>query len=182
LVYEGGIGGTAHRDFLDLFTELARGGVQLHVYPARHDSQLADWFQRQTNLHYHQPVSPKEIMREMSRYDAGVIPFNLAKGNKRFLDSTIANKLFEYLAAGLPVVASDLKSYRDYFAANPVGFTFAGARDILDNLGRLAEISAGADLTRYGLTYEGEISRMVGFYREVLAGSAAQARSVASPA
>lgn len=168
LVYEGGIGGNAHRDFTSLFVELAQAGLHIHIYPTGHDPRLAEFFAAHATIHYHQPLSPKDILEAMTQYDVGIIPFNLEKGNRRFLDSTIANKLHEYLAAGLPVMASDLKSYRDYFAENPVGFTFRQASDILAGLSGLLAMARATDLTTQARTYEGEVSRLEEFYYQVL--------------
>ena len=168
LVYEGGIGGNAHRDFSQLFRELDRRGIYVHIYPPADNPQLSQHFQDCPHVQVHPTVSPKEIIREMSQYDYGIIPFNLEKGNKRFLDSTIANKLFEYLAAGLPVVTSDLQSYRDFFEQNPVGFTFKDAQDIEDGLERLAHLARTLDFNQYLRTYEGEITRLEEFYLQIL--------------
>jgi glycosyltransferase involved in cell wall biosynthesis len=168
MVYEGGLGGNAHRDFSELFVQLARGGLVLHIHPTSHDPALAEFFGRVPNVHYYHPISPREIMTQLTRYDVGIIPFNLAKGNRRFLDSTVANKLFEYLAAGLPVVASDLQSYRDYFAANPVGFTYSDARDLLERLPGLLAATRGQDLSAHARTYESEIHRLEEFYFSLL--------------
>lgn len=168
IVYEGGIGGNAHRNFLELFSNLSQAGIHIHIYPTRYDEQLAALFGQNGRIHYYQPLSPKKIMEEMTQYDIGIIPFNLATGNRRFLDSTIANKLYEYLAAGLPVVASDLVSYREYFSENPVGFTFNEASDIIAGLDNLRHISSSTDLRQYCKTYEGEIHEMESFYLEVL--------------
>jgi glycosyltransferase involved in cell wall biosynthesis len=170
IVYEGGMGGPAHRDFIQLFLDLAGRGIQVHMYPARFDQRLADFFASVPNTHYQAPVSPHEIMEVMTQYDVGIIPFNLEKGNKRFLDSTIANKLFEYLAAGLPVVASPLRSYTDYFAQTPVGRTFQNADDLVAGLPELLKLSRDRDLRTYARTYEDEIGRLEAFYQQIIQG------------
>lgn len=168
LVYEGGMGGNSHRDFIDLFHALASAGLVVHMYPTRHDPDLALRLGAIPNLRYHQPLSPRQIMEEMTQYDFGIIPFNLVKGNRRFLDSTMANKLYEYLAAGLPVVASDLQTYREYFAEHPVGFTFTSASDIIQGLPRLRTMAREVILADHVRTYEGEITRLEEFYHQVI--------------
>ncbi len=169
IVYEGGIGGNGHRDFISLFVNLSQNGVHVHIYPVHFDPAMAQAFQQIANIHYHEPVSPKEVMEQMTQYDMGIIPFNIVKGNKKFLDSTIANKLFEYLAAGLPVFASPLQSYLDYFSENPVGKVFHDAGEILDSLDEMRRIAQATDLQAYARTYEGEVDRLDRFYRQVIA-------------
>lgn len=181
LVYEGGIGLEGHRDFSELFIELAQGGVVIHIYPAGFNPKVAQVFAGHPDIHYNQPLSPKQIMEEMTRFDAGIIPFNLQKGNKRFLDSTIANKLFEYLAAGLPVAASPLQSYVDYFRDNPVGLTFNNARDLLSSLDRLKEIAAATDFSRQVFTHESRVAKLEEFYYQVIDRTRSKARLHAVP-
>jgi phenylacetate-coenzyme A ligase PaaK-like adenylate-forming protein/Flp pilus assembly protein TadD/glycosyltransferase involved in cell wall biosynthesis len=168
IVYEGGIGGNGHRDFSSLFVDLANQGIYIHIYPTFYNKDIAQHFSTFEKIHYNTPLSPKEIIEQMTQYDFGIIPFNLEKGNKRFLDSTIANKLFEYLAAGLPVIASPLETYIDYFKKTPVGITFENIQDIIENIPRLKEIAEKTDFSKQIFTYEGEIGRFEQFYREIM--------------
>jgi len=168
IVYEGGIGGNGHRDFFSLFVELAKLGNHIHIYPTFYDTEIARYFSEFPNIHYNNPLSPKHIIEAMSQFDFGIIPFNLEKGNKRFLDSTIANKLFEYLAAGLPVLASPLRSYIDYFSKNPVGITFQDEKDIIENIPRLKKIAESTDFSRQVFTYEKQVAELEHFYRHAM--------------
>ena len=168
MVYEGGIGGNTHRDFRSLFVDLAKKGIHIHIYPTFFNQEIAQYFSAHKTIHYYHPLSPKQIMEEMTQYDFGIIPFNLEKGNKRFLDSTIANKLFEYLAARLPVIASPLQSYVDYFKKNLIGITFENAQDIIGNIPKLKEIAEKTDFSKQIFTYEGEIGRLETFYEKII--------------
>jgi glycosyltransferase involved in cell wall biosynthesis len=171
LVYEGGIGTQGHRNYFDLFFALAKLGVHLHIYPTAYVPEIANIFKRDQRLHYYKPLSPKQIMEEMTQYDAGIIPFNTVQGNKRFLDSTIANKLFEYLAAGLPVIASSLQSYIDYFNDIPAGRVFHTPEEALESLRILVGQSKNTDFRAFAKTYESEIWRVEKLYGEVLGDS-----------
>lgn len=168
LVYEGGVGTQGHRNYFDLFFALARLGIHLHIYPTVYDPNIAKVFSQNNYLYYHHPLSPKQIMEEMTQYDAGIIPFNTQQGNKRFLDSTIANKLFEYLAAGLPVIASPLQSYIDYFDEVPAGKVFHNPQQALEALRYLVEQAKTTDFRAFARTYEGEIWRVEQLYSEIL--------------
>jgi len=168
IVYEGGITRHFHRDFSSLFVELAQRGLYIHVFPASYDDDFAAYFSQFPNIHYERPVSPNMIIEVMTQFDFGIIPFNLDKENKRFLDSTIANKLFEYLAAGLPVLTTPLKSYTDYFERNPVGVTFKTADDIVNNLDTLKRMNTEIDFSQHVFTIEDQIERLEQFYRDII--------------
>ncbi len=168
IVYEGGIGGNGHRDFSSQFVDLANRGLHIHIYPTSYDEEIARHFSTFKTIHYYEPLSPKQIIEEMSQYDFGIIPFNLRKGNKRFLDSTIANKLFEYMAARLPVIAASLHSYVEYFESNPVGITFSSVDDIIEGIPRLKEIKEKTDFSENIFTYEKEITKIEQFYYSIL--------------
>lgn len=168
IVYEGSVGGTAHRDFAEIFIYLAEKDLQIHIYPTFFSKQLSEYFMKYENVSYYNPVSPQEIIQVMTQYDFGIIPFNLKKGNKRFLDSTIANKLYEYQAAGLPIIASALKTYDDYFKDNPVGVIFKNPSDIIEQLPRLNQMKKSIDFSKRIFTYESEIGRLVEFYHRII--------------
>lgn len=174
LVYEGGVGAQGHRDYRELFFALAGLGVHVHIHPTAHDPELAKAFGRDPRLHYHQPLSPKRIIEEMTQYDVGLIPCNMERGDKRFLDSTIANKLFEYLAAGLPVIASPLQSYIDYFEVTPAGKVFHSPAEAVAAARELVERASNTDFTVFAKSHEDEIWRVERLYDQVL-GEAADA-------
>jgi len=58
-------------------------------------------------------VSPNRVIETISRYDVGV---NLLvnHSNKISLKYPSSNKMYEYLAAGLPILCSDLDGYKEF--------------------------------------------------------------------
>ncbi len=168
IVYQGSISLYKHRNFIDIFITLVKQGLIIHIYPVIFNKELADFFNEIPNINYYDPITPSYLLTELTKYDVGIIPWNLELGQKRFLDSTIANKLYEYLAAGLPVITSDVKSYREYFASNSVGCVFENFENITDRLRALVLMSKKTDLTKYSLSYESEIYRLEKFYFDVI--------------
>jgi len=169
-VYEGGIYVTngRHRDFGDQFVELAKRGICVHIYPDNFFQDVAEYFAPYENVYYNHPIPPHELIETMTQFDFGIIPWNLVKGNVRFLASTIANKLFEYMAAGLPVATANITSYINYFKENPTGVTFESIDDLIKKLPKLQEIKAKVDFSKEVYTYEGEIDKVVEFYKQII--------------
>ncbi|MCB2184814.1 MAG: glycosyltransferase [Deltaproteobacteria bacterium] len=170
LVYEGHLGHREHRRLSDIFLAIADRGVNVHIYPTKWAQGMAPNLAAHPRVHVHQPVAPHEIIGEMTQYDAGVIPWRLGPENREFLDTTLANKLYEYLAAGLPVVTSPLVSYRDFFSQNPVGFTFREPQEIAERWPELTSLAAETDFSAYVFTYEDQIPRLEQFYYDLLGG------------
>jgi hypothetical protein len=168
IVYQGSISLYKHRNFIDIFITLVKQGLVVHIYPVTYNKELADFFNEIPNIYYHEPVTPGKLLTELTKYDIGIIPWNLELGQKSFLDTTIANKLYEYLAAGLPVITSDVKSYRDYFAVNPVGSVFENFENIIEKLKSLILSCKNKKLVNFALSYENEIYKLEKFYFEVI--------------
>ncbi|MDD3050185.1 MAG: glycosyltransferase [Candidatus Cloacimonetes bacterium] len=170
IVYEGGVkaDGGKHRDFTKQFLELSERGFKVHIYPAVFNAKLFELFKDYPNIEYNHPISPEDLITVMSQYDYGIIPWNINSANERFLASTIANKLFEYLAAGLPVATADLKSYQDFFRENPVGLTFENIEDFVNKIPQLFEIKNRLVKEKPVFTYEKEIDTLIEYYRKVI--------------
>jgi glycosyltransferase involved in cell wall biosynthesis len=66
------------------------------------------WASNYANLRLMGPLAPEEVPALLSRCDVGIIPF-VDSGLTRAIHPV---KLYEYFAAGLPVVASDLDEIR----------------------------------------------------------------------
>jgi glycosyltransferase involved in cell wall biosynthesis len=77
------------------------------------------------NVRFDTPVKMSELVSAASRADVGLIPY-LPTNLCNYLASP--NKLFEYIQAGLPVVASDIPFMRKLILENDIGMLF-DARD-----------------------------------------------------
>jgi glycosyltransferase involved in cell wall biosynthesis len=69
-------------------------------------------------IHIVDPVAPHTVVAYAASADVGVSPIVPSCLNYRY---SLPNKLFQYMAAGLPVVASDLPQVRDVVDANGAG-------------------------------------------------------------
>lgn len=61
-------------------------------------------------LHLLEPASPNEMERLAAAYDLGLASETALTENHRY---ALANKIFSYLLAGVPVIASDVQSHRE---------------------------------------------------------------------
>ena len=171
IVYQGGVnlpGG--HRWYGDIFGALNKAGIHVHVYPSpvygMSKSRLGSesYFTKSPYLHLHASVSPEKLIKEMVQYDAGIIPFNITNENRLFLNQSMPNKLWEYLGAGLPVIAPRLYSLEKFINETGAGVIYDAPRDIINQIGRLATIKASG-VRRHIKTHDDEIGNLISFYR-----------------
>ena len=166
IVYEGGLSlvPKSHRYYLPLFYKMSEYGLHIHIYPSFHDSKVEAICKNIEKIYYHGPVSPDQIVREITQYDFGIIPFVVSPDNFKHLESAMPNKLFEYLAAGLPVIAQDLYSIRKFFEKAPVGILFQSPDDILSGLKNFNRIAPN----NVPIVFEDEIERVEELYKILL--------------
>ena len=69
-------------------------------------------------VHLLTPVPPDEVISWAASADIGVSPLVPSSLNNRY---SLGNKLFQYMAAGLPVVASDFPQVRDVVVGSEAG-------------------------------------------------------------
>jgi glycosyltransferase involved in cell wall biosynthesis len=177
IVYEGKIvlesKGHHHRRFYPLFQGLARNKIHVHIYPSDEDTFLdceremilEEKSKEGSYIHWHNSMSPWEIVEEMTKYDFGILPFPVnEREDVEHLNSTLPNKLFEYLAAGLPVISRDLISLRNFIEKEKVGFVFDTIDDIIQRIERFR----GLEVRGKRYVMEDEVDRLVEFYYKII--------------
>jgi glycosyltransferase involved in cell wall biosynthesis len=134
VVYQGSASNVAHRNFLNSFRAIAESGYHIHIYLTVHNSDYQKLSKSHVNIHYYEPVSPSDLLDTLSNYDVGLIPFRISSDNKEFLDTAIPNKLFEYAAAGLPVLSADSVAISDTIKNNKWGYTYTSLDDLINKI------------------------------------------------
>lgn len=126
IVYEGGFvprsGG--HRDYADIFLMFSRAGYLIDVYPSPTSTSTTQMMVINPLFKIHPPQAYNMMLEVLSRYDLGFIGFPRHANNRRqdFLDSVLPNKLFEYLAAGIPLLAFNSKTVEVLVRTHKIGY------------------------------------------------------------
>ena len=110
------------------------------------------------------------MLRELPSYDFGWAGFN-PELNKPHLDTALPNKIFEYLACGLPVLAFPHRAIRRLLDDEGLGIVVAHPQEIAAKLlgWDLTELRRRVATARLSLTIEANIHRLVELYRELTA-------------
>ncbi len=141
IVYQGGVRTAGHRNIADMLVAIAEKAIHVHIQPAFHEPSYEKLAKDNVFLHYNKPVSPDKLLEELTQYDAGLICFKPEGRNAEMLQASMPNKLFEYLAVGLPVMAQPFAEMAAYVTDRNVGMVYQTPDDIKDGVGTLKEIT-----------------------------------------
>ncbi len=184
IVYEGHLDGTrtgGHYDLFDIFKEISHHEMHLHIYPSRENVLYRNLAIEEPFIHYHGSKPPDVLMKELTQYDFGWSGFNTDK-NRIHADTVLANKLFEYIAAGLPVITFPHKSQRKFLESNGIGLVIRQI-DKLDKKLRsssLTLIKKNVLKKRFNFTMERQIGKVYQFYEKLLRRKSCQGLKVLS--
>jgi glycosyltransferase involved in cell wall biosynthesis len=171
LVYQGTLSvNGGHYDLREIFGALVGTGVSLDVYPNRDVPEYHDLASRLPGLTVHKPLSPADLLRELPSYDFGWCGFNETL-NKAHLDTALPNKLYEYLACGLPVLAFPHRAITHVLKEQGLGIVVESARELGPELARrdLAKLRQRVGAARGRLTVEANIASVVELYEALVA-------------
>lgn len=144
----------------------ADGRRQLHLYgPMQQDMSLPPW------VIHHGPATPTQLCMQAFPAAQGLITLSQhAEGRPQVM--------LEAMAAGLPIIASDIPAHRDLLRHGDTGWLCSAAEELapaletLEQADRNRAIGAAARdwvSTQIG-TWDDCAERYVGIYRELLAG------------
>ena len=172
IVYEGFISNNnSHYDLRAIFQALATEGIEVHIYPSRDNADYQILADTIPNIVYHPSLAPERLFEEITQYDFGWAGFNDTL-NRVHLDTVLPNKLFEYIACGLPVIGFQHKSLQHFLETHRLGLvidTVSGLADRLRSPG-IDALRENVRVRRRDFTVEANIGRIVNIYRQLCAG------------
>jgi len=167
LVYEGGLGelGTEEfpcRSWADVFKEILDLGIQVYAYTASP---------------VHNPLNYKGVIlmcgtsyaaliHELSMYEFGLV--GSPKADPMF-DGALPNKMFEYMAAGLPMICMNAPDASNFLEATGMGVTVKDVKEIPDAMQYMRDHKYRARTwkNRWNWTMETQIGKVTKLYEEV---------------
>lgn len=171
-VYEGGLvfeeQTTVKKYFLSrLFLAFAGAGVHVHFYSPSDAAQCRALAARHPLLHYEGSLSGRALITRMQKYDLGFALFNISDGvMDSYLRMCSPNKLFEYLAAGLPLI-TNVDTFSQFCGTYGCGRHIDMEGDIAAQCREAAKLRVDGDfLERHGFTMDASAHRILTFYKK----------------
>jgi glycosyltransferase involved in cell wall biosynthesis len=154
-----------HYDLRDIFREMAKNQLHIHIYAAREDDGYRLLGEESPFIHYHGHLDQRELLQVLPRYDFGWTGFNDSR-NKEHLDVVLPNKAYEYIACGLPVLTFPHRTLREFVQRLGLGSVVEdfGSGEWLEKAEGLRE---NVLRRRYDFTIEKNIGRLSAFYWEI---------------
>ncbi len=169
IVYEGFLSNSgSHYDLRAIFRSLAVEGIELHIYPSRDNSDYQTLADTVANIVYHPSLAPEKLFEEITQYDFGWVGFNDTL-NSVHLDTVLPNKLFEYIACGLPAISFPHEALTGFLETHYVGLvinTIAGLNERLRTPEMIA-MRKNVRRRRWDFTVETNIGWIVNIYRQL---------------
>jgi len=167
MVYEGVLSLEGYRaPILKLFQEIARSGIHIHIYGIGSPDVLSKYREFQDNsryYHVHDGVPHDILMNELTEYDYGLIPFIPPNSERDHFDTMLPNKMFDYLAAGLPVIVPDSISMSLFVREHNCGLIFGDIKDLPSQIETSSHV-----INREDFIIETHIDTLLSAFRDVI--------------
>lgn len=171
-VYEGSIQGRNkehHRYFEEIWEKVTDCGIHIHFYSHSDYDYCVELDKKSPYLHYEGNMGSKELATEMTKYDCGLAIFNVNEANRIFLETGTANKVYEYINSGLPVIVGDVQSYIDFVEGYGVGIRLDMSQDIKLQLQKASKIKIEEDfLAKTKCTMDSYADELEQFYISIM--------------
>ena len=177
LVYEGRIDipkdiaeaanltGFSYCEYSDLAKKCHELGVDFHIYAIREDEEFKKIYKDIAFLH--QGLHYRSLLKTLQRHDWGLVG-NINKTSQ--WEVAFPNKMFEYIAAGVPVVAINAKTSGDFLEQEGLGIHVKSIEELCERWSEHREIRKNLLKTRKKWSMDEHIYKLENLYNEVLRG------------
>jgi hypothetical protein len=173
LVYEGKVNlpqeierdnsfGFRYCDYSQLAKDLKRLDIGFHMYgPPSDDENYQKVYGENAFLHGRFPY--EKLLELISRHDWGLM------GNvypTPHWNSTMPNKVFDYMAAGVPTVAINAKETGDFITKHDIGISVDSLEELKDRWGEERRCRKNLIKKRQQFVMDNHISKLEDLYRQ----------------
>jgi glycosyltransferase involved in cell wall biosynthesis len=150
--------GAEYCDYREAMEQAAEAGIDFHLYPGREDEAFTKTYDKAL---LHPGYEYRNLLRQISRHDWGLV------GNT--VDSpqwqqTLPNKLFDYLAAGVPSVCINAGASSRIVKEYGIGITVNNLSELADRWSEHRDCRNRLLRNRKQLSMEAHINDLLKLY------------------
>lgn len=139
-------------------------GIDFHLQTVRTDAKFRETYK---DAFLHEPVGMDKLLRRLSRHDWGLVGNTYPTPE---WDVAMPNKLFEYMAAGVPVVAINARECGDFVKEHGVGIEVESLSELRDRWAEHRQCRQNVYRKRKQWAMDAHIGKLEGLYRGLLHG------------
>lgn len=174
LVWEGGVKGAPKegseqfefRNWAEVFREVSKLGVETWIYPSSHDEDFSNYLH--SGAIFMQSLPYDQLLKNLTAHEVGLV--GSPHPHPAFIGA-LPNKLFEYMAAGLPIIAYNAPTVSDFIGATQMGKTVHNLSDIPDAINEIKKEGYAEYIWnegRYAWTLERQITKVETLINQVV--------------
>ena len=172
IVYEGSLSSFIgdHYDLAEIFEGIASHQLHIHIYAANSNLDYKNLAEKNSFIHYHGHLDPRQLFEEITKYDFGWAGFNDAK-NKPHMDVALPNKTMEYLACGLPTLSFPHEAQKRFIKKYGVGIIIDDLETLpqkLSDRNLLKKVQENVLRKRLHFTFEKNIGKVIDLYQTLI--------------
>jgi hypothetical protein len=175
LVYEGRVNlpeenerpahsGFEYCDYTDVARRAKAMGMDFHLYAGRGDDKFLKHYAETAFIH--KPLLYEELLDAVGKHDWGLVG-NTVKTKE--WDVAMPNKLFEYMATGVPVVSMNASDCSKFVKDTGVGIAVDGPEELGERWKEHRDCRGRVFKERQAWSMNAHIHELEKFYREVTA-------------
>jgi len=134
LVYVGSLSEDrlSSRYLIDEFKDLLRVGYNVYCYSENLSPKYDQISRGYRNFYFMGHCKYANLIRELSQYNIGLIPFQKNAMNVSVVDGELSSQLFEYVSAGVPVACrAGLASHAKFITDYNLGFLYSTPEEFI---------------------------------------------------
>jgi glycosyltransferase involved in cell wall biosynthesis len=173
IVYEGGLKGKKltqsiqfeFRSWAEVFRKWAEMDVEVWAYPADTSENFDEY--RKSGVIMMNPLPYPELLMNLTAHEAGLVgsPYP-----DPAFDGALPNKMFEYIAAGIPVICLNAPTAADFVLATGTGYVAEKVEDIPMILEKIREEKPYDHIwdIRKNWAMERQVEKLEGIYHKMV--------------
>lgn len=155
--------GANYCDYRQVGEKAAELGMDFHLYAGRDDEKVKAVYGEIALVH--PGYEYRNLLKQISRHDWGLVG-NLVDSPQ--WQQTLSNKMFDYVASCVPVVAINAKASSQFISDSGIGITVSSLGELCERWPEHRGCRANLIKNRKALTMESHIDGLLKLYRSML--------------